>query len=89
MNEFVIDFRYDQVPYSALVVPRQEEGETIYTVKAESQNQEFYLDIVANPCGEDKMEWCFKGTPSESENYDPALLQEIGEAIEKYQSENL
>jgi hypothetical protein len=32
------------------------------------------------------MEWCFKGEPGEAGNYDPALLQEIGEAIEKYQT---
>jgi hypothetical protein len=84
MNEFVIDFVYDQVPYTGLVVPRQQGQELVYSVKVESQNQELNLDIIANPCGEGKMEWCFSGTPDES--YDPGLLQEIGEAIEKYQT---
>ena len=87
MDEFIIDFVYDQIPYTGLVSPKQEGNELFYTVKVESQNQEFYLDIIANPCGDGKMEWCFKGDSSDADNYDPALLQEIGEAIEKHQSE--
>lgn len=86
MDEFIIDFIYEKMPFTGLVSPRQEEGEWIYTVKVESQNQELNLDITANPCGDGKMEWCFKGTSGETGNYDPALLQEIGEAIEKYQT---
>jgi hypothetical protein len=86
MNEFVIDFVYDQMPYTGLVVPRQVGQELVYTVKVESQNQELNLDLSANPCGDGKMEWCFSGNPEEAAGYDPGLLQEIGEAIEKYQS---
>lgn len=88
MDEFVIDFIYEQRPYTGLVSPRQEGDEMIYNVKVESQNQDLNLDIIANPCGEGKMEWCFRGTPDEADNYDPSLLQEIGEAIEKYQTTN-
>ena len=86
MDEFVIDFMYEQMPFTGLVSPRQERGDWIYNVKVESQNQELNLDITANPCGDGKMEWCFKGEPGETINYDSALLQEIGEAIEKYQT---
>ena len=86
MNEFVIDFIYDQMPFTGLVSPRQEGDELMYTVKVESQNQELNLDITASPCGDGKMEWCFRGEPGEAGDYDPTLLQEIGEAIEKYQT---
>ena len=86
MDEFVIDFIYEQMPFTGLVSPRQEGDEWVYTVKVESQNQELNLDITANPCGDGKMEWCFRGEPNEAESYDPSLLQEIGEAIEKHQT---
>ena len=85
MNEFVIDFVYEQRLFSGLVIPRQAGDHVTYSVKLESQDQELNLDIQANPCGEGKSEWCFSGVPNESEKADPALLQEIGEAIEKYQ----
>ena len=86
MDEFVIDFTYEQMPFTGLVSPRHEGDNPVYSVKLESQNQELNLEIIANPCGDGKMEWCFKGEPNESDNYDLALLQEIGEAIEKYQT---
>jgi hypothetical protein len=86
MDEFIIDFIYDQVPYTGLVRPRKEADNLVYTIEVESQNQELNLDITANPCGDGKMEWCFTGNPEEAGTYDPALLQEIGEAIEKYQT---
>jgi hypothetical protein len=59
MNEFVIDFVYEQMPYTGLVFPKQAGHELVYSVKVESQNQEINLDIIANPCGEGKVEWCF------------------------------
>ena len=67
MDEFVIDFTYDQVPYTGLVRPRKEGDNLVYTVEVESQNQELNLDIIANPCGDGKMEWCFTGTPMRQE----------------------
>jgi hypothetical protein len=88
MNQFLIDFVYEQRPFTGLVSPRQKGLDTVYAVKVESQDQELNLDIIANPCGEGKTEWCFSGTPDETGRYDPALLQEIGEAIEKYQVDN-
>jgi hypothetical protein len=89
MEEFVIDFIYEKMPFTGLVLPRKEGDDLLYSVKLESQNQELNLDITANPCGDGKIEWCFKGEPGESGNYDPALLLEIGEAIEKYQANSL
>ena len=89
MNEFVIEFLYQQVPFSGLVIPRQEGDDLLYKVKLESQNQELNLDITANPCGDGKMEWCFTDPVEEAGTYDQALLQEIGEAIEKYQVSSL
>jgi hypothetical protein len=86
MDEFVIDFIYEQMPFTGLVLPRREGDDMVYSVKLESQNQELNLNITANPCGDGKVEWCFTGTPEEAESYDPALLQEVGEAIEKYQT---
>ena len=86
MDEFVIDFIYEQMPFTGLVLPRREGDNLVYSVKLESQNQELNLNITANPCGDGKVEWCFTGTPDEAGSYDPALLQEIGEAIEKYQT---
>ena len=79
---------YEQRPFSGLVTPRQVGDHVLYSVKLESLNQEFNLNIQANPCGDGKSEWCFSGAPNESETPDPALLQEIGEAIEKYQISN-
>jgi hypothetical protein len=90
MNPFIIDFLYDGLPYRGLVTPREETktGSLSYSLKVESENQEFFLDIVANPCGMDKMDWCFQdpdNTPDEA-RFDKNFLQEIGEAIEKYES---
>ena len=61
MNEFVIDFLYEQMPFTGLVLPGNKGSDIIYSVKVESQDQELNLDIVANPCGDGKMEWCFTG----------------------------
>ena len=88
MNEFVIDFVYGQIPFTALVSPRNTDGNLVYSVKLESQNQELNLDISANPCGDGKTEWCYSGGWDEGVDFDPALLLEIGEAIEKYQISN-
>jgi len=65
MDPFVIDFIYDGIPYRGLVTGKKENDISSYSVKVESQNQESYLEIVANPCGEDKMDWCFKESDSE------------------------
>ena len=89
MDEFVIDFIYEKMLFTGLVRPGKEGGDMVYSVKVESRNQELNLDITANPCGDGKMEWCFKGDSNDAGSYDPALLQEIGEAIEKYQTSSL
>jgi len=86
MNEFVIDFVYEQKFFTGLVSPREQGSDTVYVVKAESHDQEIKLNIIASGCGDGKMEWCFSGSLEDGEGYDPSLLQEIGEAIEKYQT---
>lgn len=86
MNEFVVDFVYEQKPFKALVIPGKEGSDVVYKVKVESQDQILNLDVIANPCGDGKMEWCFSGMSSETQRYDRAFLQEIGEAIEKYET---
>ena len=86
MNEFVIDFVYEQRPFTALVTPREQGSDIIYAVRVESQDQELNLDLIANPCGDGKMEWCFSGLSDGAQRYDRAFLQEIGEAIEKYET---
>lgn len=90
MNPFIIDFLYNGIPYRGLVTANGENDILSYSVKVESENQESYLNIVANPCGEEKMDWCFKDPDAETENtiFDKNFLQEIGEAIEKHEVTN-
>ena len=85
MEPFVIDFIYNGASYSGLVTPKEEGDSLYYSVKLESENQETSLDIIANACDSDKMDWCFRCPDGEEppKNMDKALLQEIGEAIEK------
>jgi hypothetical protein len=92
LNPFIIDFLYDGLPYRGLVTPKEktETDSLSYTVKVESENQELFLDIIANPCGTDKMDWCFQDAdkaPGDA-RFDKDFLQEIGEAIEKHESGN-
>jgi hypothetical protein len=88
MNEFIIEFVYGQMPFTALVIPKKAGGKLIYAVKLQSQNQELKLDISTVPCDDGKTEWCYSGGWDEGVDFDPDLLMEIGEAIEKYQIEN-
>jgi hypothetical protein len=85
MDQFIIDFTYNGASYSGLVTSQEDRGELFYSVRLESENQEFNLDIVARECDSDKMEWCFKCPDGQEppKNIDKDLLQEIGEAIEK------
>lgn len=87
MNEFIIEFTYQGSSYTGLVSPKLEGDDDGYEVKLENANQEVSLDILAKPCGEGKIEWCFRDASPDG-NYDKDLLQEIGEAIEKYQAES-
>jgi hypothetical protein len=86
MKEFVIDFSYQGVRYTALVIPKTGSDQDGYTVKLQRENQEFELDIFAIPCGNDKMEWCFRDA-GDLAPYDKDLLVEIGEAIERHQTQ--
>ena len=90
MEKFIISFNYDGFPYKATVVPGIQNGIAFYGVQMESENQENYIEIVANPPTADRDKWDFKCPDGQepSEIYDKQLLQEIGEAIEKYQTGN-
>lgn len=88
MYEFIIDFIYNGTPYSGLVRPGEQNGEAYYSVQLEAENQESHFDIIANACESDRRDWCFRcpdGTEP-PDNIDKALLQEIGEAIEKQET---
>jgi len=87
---FEIDFSYDGFPYRGLVTATGDAENKTYVVKVESDNQEFYLDIVARPCDQGKSDWCFKNDlPTQKDlPFDKNFLLEIGEAIEKYESSN-
>jgi hypothetical protein len=50
MDEFIIDFTYEQMPFTGLVSsPEQTGDELIYTCEVESQNQELNMDITPIP----------------------------------------
>jgi hypothetical protein len=87
MSEFTIDFVYNGFPYTGIVKPIAEGDGMKYSVKVESENQESHLEIVANNCGSDKLDWCFYCPEGEEppKDFDKAFLQEIGEAIEKHE----
>jgi|GEM_PF-3205327 hypothetical protein len=90
MDSFVINFVYQGVNYVALVTPKIYSGQEGYAVKIESENQELFLDIFAQPCGDDKTDWCFiDSSEPHTYEYEKEFLQEIGEAIEKYQTRQL
>jgi hypothetical protein len=88
MSEFIIDFTSNGISYSGLVTPISSGDELHYAVVVESENQELHLEIIADNCGEGKLDWCYKesGNSQESNPYDKAFLQEIGEAIEKHET---
>jgi hypothetical protein len=64
----------------------------MYTVYLESENQEAYLDVIAKPSRFAWGDWDFVcknpengGSPENAlVYYDKELLDEVGEAIEKY-----
>ncbi|HSZ35407.1 MAG TPA: hypothetical protein VK772_18980 [Puia sp.] len=87
---FEIDFLYNGQPYKGLVTTTKSIGDKHYFVKVESENQEFSINIIGKPCGDDDMDWCFRDTESigTDKNPDKEFLTEIGEAIEKYESIN-
>ncbi len=87
---FEINFIYDGLSYRGLVTPTGDAENKTYSVKVESSNQEFFLDVIANPCGPGKSDWCFKDelTTQNDLQTDKNFLIEIGEAIEKHETVN-
>jgi hypothetical protein len=90
MEPFSIEFQYGGIPYQGLVRPGEENGQIYYAVQMESDNQESYLQLIAKPCHTDKMDWCLREMQSDAPGagMDKDLIQEIGEAIEKYEAHN-
>lgn len=46
MEQFVIDFGYNDASYAGLVRLRDERGELFYSVHLERENQEFNLEVI-------------------------------------------
>lgn len=91
LNEFQIEFNYQEIPYIGIVM-RVAQGKDIwYRVKLESENQEEYVEILAKSSASEEGDWKFECEPTGSalEYYDKGLLDEIGEAIEKYNTAEL
>lgn len=85
MENFTIDLTYDGINYAALVIPKQENGIFTYNIKLDSENQESFVEIIADPPGNGRDHWVFKCPDDQEpfEYYDKRLLEEVGEAIEK------
>jgi hypothetical protein len=83
---FQIEFNYRAIPYLGIVTPIEKGAETWYSVQLESENQESNVGIVAKPSQSALEDWDFsceeEGDPLDY--YEKDLLQEIGEAIERY-----
>jgi hypothetical protein len=88
MDNFTIDFAYDGVLYKALVTPQQGAGS--YKVQLESENQENFVEIIATAPALGTDHWIFRCPDDEepSTHYDQELLEEIGEAIERNETDH-
>jgi hypothetical protein len=85
-QEFQIEFTYQDNGYVGLVTPIRKNKEQWYTIDLESENQESQARITARPSDSELEDWAFEcgdGEPATG-YYDKDLLQEVGEAIEKY-----
>ena len=83
---FQIEFNYQETPYIGIVTPIEKSKQTWYSVQLESENQESNVAIVARPSQSALEDWDFscEGEDDPLDYYDKDLLQEIGEAIERY-----
>jgi hypothetical protein len=90
-DEFQIEFNYQEIPYIGIVSPVLQGAATWYRVNLESENQEEYVEILAKPSASEEGDWDFECEPSGNalDYYDKGLLEEIGEAIEKYNTADL
>jgi hypothetical protein len=91
MDSFIISFKYDGISYTGMVAPKMEKDAIYYFVKLESENQDNYLEIIAKPPGSQRPDWEFKCADEQEppETYDKNLLLEIGEAIEKNETDSV
>lgn len=81
---FPIEFNYQETPYIGIVTPIDRGKETWYSVQLESENQESNVAIIARPSQSALEDWDFSCEGEGVDYYDKDLLQEIGEAIERY-----
>lgn len=90
-DEFQIEFNYQEIPYIGIVTPVVQGNGTWYRVNLESENQEEYVEILAKPADSEEGNWDFECEPSGNalDYYDKGLLEEIAEAIEKYNTAEL
>ena len=82
---FQIEFTYQQVRYAGLAKPLERANQLWYSVDLESENQESRIQIIGRPATTTAEDWEFTCGEGEAATgyYDRALLEEIGEAIEK------
>lgn len=87
---FQIEFSYQGTEYVGVVTPAKSGRETAYSVQVESENQESNITIIAKPSQSALEDWDFECEDETDplDFYDKALLDEIGEAIEAYLTEN-
>jgi len=85
MDEFQINFNYEDIEYAGLVTPIPNSDKQSYRVNLESGNQENFVEIIAEPSSSVSGNWDFVCTNGDDpiDYYDKNLLLEIGEAIEK------
>ncbi|HTI07516.1 MAG TPA: hypothetical protein VL832_03135 [Puia sp.] len=90
-DEFQIEFNYQEIPYIGIVTPVAQDGATWYRVNLESENQEEFVEILVKPSTSTTEDWDFECEPSGNalDYYDKGLLEEVGEAIEKYNTAEL
>jgi hypothetical protein len=83
---FQIEFNYQEIPYIGIVTPIEKGKQTWYSVQLESENQEANITLIAKPSQSALEDWDFacEGDDDPLDHYDKDLLQEIGEAIERY-----
>ncbi len=82
-KEFQIEFFYQDIAYIGLVSPLGKKN--WYAINLESENQESFIEIVAQPSESELEDWTFTCLDGEDamSYYDKDLLTEIGEAMER------
>ena len=91
METFLLEFSYSGLPYAGVVRTIRDGENVLYSIKLESDNQDHNIELLARPpVPFGSGHWMFACTDGEPppESYDKALLQEIGEAIERHETDD-